>query len=215
MLNLSPDELLTTTRAVRRRLDLTKPVERRIIEECVRVAVQAPNAGNRQKIHFVVVTNAAKRASLAEIYRRGSAEYFKKRRTEEVKGSEDRERDAAEKRVTDSAWPLREHLHEVPVHIIPCIAGRTDGLAAPAQAARWGTIFPAAWSFMLAARARGLGMTFTTLHLNCEKEAADLLGIPYADVMQAGLLPMAYTKGATFKPAARPTTSELVHWGGW
>jgi nitroreductase len=186
-----------------------------VIEECILAAVQAPNAGNRQKIHFVVVTEEKKRASIAEIYRKGSAEYFRTRLADLARGSGNPAKDAAEKRVVDSAWYLREHLHEVPVHVIPCISGRTDGLPASAQAARWGTIFPAAWSFMLAGRARGLGMTFTTLHLNCEKEAAELLGIPFEEVMQAGLLPVAYTKGADFKPAARPSVSEITHWNDW
>jgi nitroreductase len=211
----TPDELLTTTRAVRLRLDLTRPVERKLIEECIRVASQAPNAGNRQQIHFVAVMDKEKRLSLARIYRKGSAGYFEDRRTALSKGSGDPAQDAAMRRVFDSAWYLNEHLHEVPVHVIPCISGRTDGLPAPAQAAHWGSIFPAAWSFMLAGRARGLGMTFTTLHLNCEEEAANLLGIPFKEVMQAGLLPVAYTKGSEFRPAARPPASQLVHWDGW
>lgn len=163
----------------------------------------------------MVVMEEEKRASLADLYRKGSAEYFKMRWADLARGSGEPAKDATEKRVIDSAWYLYEHLHEVPVLVIPCIYGRTDGMPASAQAARWGTIFPAAWSFMLAGRARGLGMTFTTLHLNCEKEAADLLGIPFDQVMQAGLLPVAYTKGTDFRPAPRPPVSELVHWDRW
>jgi nitroreductase len=212
---LTPDELLTTTRAVRRRLDLDRPVERRPIEECIAIALQAPNAGNRQRIHFVVVTDKKKRASLADIYRKGSASYFEQQRANLEKDSGDPGRDKMMKRVFDSGNFLNEHLQDVPVHAIPCVFGRTDGLGAPAQAPRWGSVFPAAWSFMLAGRARGLGMTFTTLHLNCEREAADLLGIPYADVMQAGLLPVAYYKGSGFKPAARTPVAQLVHWDSW
>ena len=215
LLDLLPDELLTTTRSVRRRLDLSRPVGRPVIEECVGVALQAPNAGNRQEIHFVVVEERGKRASLAEIYRRGSADYFERLRAGLATSSGDPTRDATMRRVFDSAWYLREHLHQVPVHVVPCIAGRTDGLPAPAQAARWGSIFPSAWSFMLAGRARGLGMTFTTLHLNLEEEAANLLGIPYKEVMQAGLLPVAYAKGSRFRPAPRSPMSKAVHWDGW
>jgi nitroreductase len=215
MFELSPDELLTTTRAVRRRLDLTRPVERSLIEECAAIALQAPNGGNRQRVHFVVVTDEDKRKSLAEIYRKGSASYFEQSRLALQKGTGDPIRDAMLKRVFDSGYYLNEHLQEVPVHVIPCIYGRTDGQGVPIQAARWGSVFPAAWSFMLAGRARGLGMTFTTLHLNCEKEAAELLGIPYADVMQAGLLPVAYYKGSGFKTAQRPPAAQLVHWGAW
>jgi nitroreductase len=213
LVGLSPDELLTTTRAVRRRLDLSRPVERRLIEECVGIAAQAPNAGNRQEVHFVVVTDRDKRASLAEIYRKGSAEYFEGQLNELTKA--DSTETTVMMRVFESAWYLHEHLQEVPVHVVPCLSGRIEGLPFAAQAARWGTIFPAAWSFMLAGRARGLGMTFTTLHLNCEEEAAKVLGIPFKEVMQTGLLPVAYTKGSEFRPAPRPLTSKLVHWDGW
>jgi nitroreductase len=215
VINLTPDELLTTTRAVRRRLDLDRPVGREVIEECIAIASQAPNAGNRQQIHFVAVFAKNTRASLAEIYRKGSDEYFKMRRAGLANSSGDPARDATTKRVFDSAWYLREHLHEVPVHVIPCISGRADGLPVATQAAIWGSIYPAAWSFMLAARARGLGSTFTTLHLNREKEAANLLGIPFKEVMQAGLLPVAYTKGTRFNRATRPPISQLVHWDRW
>lgn len=215
VINLTPDALLTTTRAVRRRLDLDRPVGREIIEDCIAIASQAPNAGNRQQIHFVAVSAKDTRASLAEIYRKGTAEYFERQRVGLAKSSGDPARDAAMKRVFDSAWYLREHLHEVPVHVIPCISGRMDGLPVATQASRWGTIFPAAWSFMLAARSRGLGTTFTTGHLNCEEEAATLLGIPFKEVMQAGLLPVAYTKGSRFNRATRPPTSQLVHWDKW
>lgn len=211
----SPDELLTTTRAVRMRLDFTRPVGREALEECVAIASQAPNAGNRQRVHFVIVADREKRKSLAEIYRKGSDSYFGQSRAALQKSSGDPARDAMLKRVFHSAYYLREHLQDAPVHVIPCIYGRTDGQGVPAQAARWGSVFPAAWSFMLAGRARGLGMTFTTLHLNCEREAAVLLGIPYAEVMQAGLLPVAYYKGSGFKPAQRPSSAEVVHWDGW
>jgi nitroreductase len=215
LVELTPDDLLTTTRAVRRRLDLSRPVDHRLIEECVAIALQAPNAGNRQTIGFLVVTDKEKRASLADIYRKGSAKYFEQSRAALRESSGDSARDAMLKRVFDSGYYLREHLQDVPVHVIPCIRGRAEGLGIPAQAARWGSIFPVAWSFMLAGRARGLGMTLTTLHLNCEKEAAELLGIPYAEVMQACLIPVAYHTGSTFRQASRPPAAQLVHWNRW
>ena len=103
----------------------------------------------------------------------------------------------------------------MPVHVIPCIEGRTDGKPAAAQASRWGTIVPAAWSFMLAARSRGLGSVWTTFHLQYEREAAELLGIPYDDVMQAALIPVAYTVGTDFRPARRKPLETLAHWERW
>jgi nitroreductase len=215
VISLTPDELLTTTRAVRLRLDLTRPVERKAIEECVAIAFQAPNAGNRQKLHFVIVTNAAKRQTLAEIYRKGAGNYFEAARANLQKGSGDPARDAAVKRVMDSGQYLAEHLQEVPVHVIPCIEGRLEGKSVAIQSARWGSIFPAMWSFMLAGRARGLGMTFTSFHLTFEEEAAQVLGIPYSEVTQAGLLPVAYYRGTKFRVGYRPPLSQMLHWNQW
>lgn len=215
MVGLTPDELLTTTRAVRKRLDLSRTVDRDRIEECVAIAIQAPNAGNRQLLHFIVVTDVEKRRALAQIYRQCSESYFASPQTAIASGSGDRSREAAMRRKFDSELYLNLHLHEVPVHVIPCISGRTDGLGVAAQAARWGSIFPAVWSFMLAGRARGLGMTFTTIHLNREQEAASLLGIPYKAVMQAGLLPVACAKGSRFRPGLRQPLVDVIRWDGW
>lgn len=212
---LSPDELLTTTRAVRRRLDLTRPVERPVLEECLAIAQQAPNAGNIQAWHFVVVTDPARRAALADLWRRGFAIY----KTLPIAASnitfDDPARNAAQARIMTSAEYLAEHLHEVPVYVIPCIAGRTDGQPVVMQSAQWGSIAPATWSFMLAARARGLGTSWTSFHLFFEEDAAALLGIPHAEVMQAALLPVAHTTRTDFKPARREPLHTMVHWEAW
>ena len=126
------------------------------------------------------------------------------------------EQEAADlSRMADSARYLTEHLHEVPVHVIPCIQGRTGNLSAVEQSAHWGEIWPATWSFMLAARSRGLGTVLTTIHLDFEQEAADVLGIPYEHVMQVGLIPVAYTLGTRFKPAARKPLESVLHWDRW
>jgi len=210
-LDLTLDELLTTTRTVRKRLDLARPVEREVIEACLRIAQQAPTASNRQDWHFIVVTDAEKRFGLAELYRRGFSRY----RTAATPAYDDRGRQATQDRVRSSADYLAEHLHEVPVHVIPCLGRRTDGLPGAAQAGAWGTIAPATWSFMLAARARGLGTAWTTLHLPHEREAAVLLGIPYDQIMQTALVPVAYTIGTDFKPAPRDPLETMVHWEGW
>jgi nitroreductase len=211
--DLTPDEVLTTTRAVRKRLDFSRPVPRTVIEECVAIAQQAPNGSNLQRWHFVVVTDAGKRSQLAELYRRGSEEYFA--HPPAFYGPPSRDDEAGAKRLRQSARYLVEHLAEVPVLVIPCIRGRTDGLPGAAQASTWASIFPATWSFMLALRARSLGSTFTTFHLRFEEQAASILGIPYKEVMQAGLLPVAYTKGTEFKPGPRRPVSSLLHWDSW
>lgn len=199
---LTPDELLSTTRAVRRRLDLGRPVEREVVEECLELAVQAPTASYRQDWHFVVVMDAELRAGLAELYRRGAEPYFAGR-------------DVASNPLLASALHLLEHIHEVPVLLIPCVDGRLDGLPASRQALKWGSIAPATWSFMLAARARGLGTCWTTFHLSYEREAAELLGIPYDAVTQTALVPVAYTRGTDFKPGPRKPLDEVVRWDRW
>ena len=212
LLNLNPDELLTTTRAVRRRLDLGRPVEREVIEECIGVAQQAPSGSNTQGWHFVVVTDPAKRAALANLYRKGSESYFSQA---SVPAFVNPMREEERRRLVASAMFLVDHMHEVPVQVIPCFNGRPEGLSAQAQAARWGSILPATWSFMLALRARGLGSAFTTFHLAHEEEAARLLGIPFEKVTQAALVPVAYSKGTRFKPGPRKPLSTMVHWDGW
>jgi nitroreductase len=204
---LTPEELLSTTRAVRRRLDFTRPVEREVIEECLRLAQQAPSGSNSQKWHFVVVTGVSRRAELGELWRRGAERY--------LASAEANPLPSQDERLLDSVRHLAAHIHEVPVHVIPCVNGRTDGEAAFAQAGRWASIMPAAWSFMLAARARGLGTAWTSFHLAHEREAADILGIPYEDVMQAALIPVAYTVGGPFKPARRNGLDTMVHWDSW
>ena len=215
LLPLSPDELLSTTRSVRKRLDLTRPVERHLIEECLAMAQQAPTASNVQNWHFMIVTDAEKREALADLYRKGWNAYRGSRSFVGRVQAEDAERGQTQKKVASSSEYLAAHLQDVPVHVIPCIVGRTDGLAGYAQAGRWGSIIQAAWSFMLAARARGLGTVWTTLHLPHEREAAELLGIPYDEVMQAALIPLAYTKGTDFKPAPRAPLDSIVHWESW
>ena len=214
-LPLTPDELLSTTRAVRKRLDLTRPVEREVLEECLALAQQAPTGSNRQHWQFVVVTDPGRRAGLAELYRRGGEIYRANPSSPRHQVIEDPVRRATLDRVLASADYLVEHMHAVPVLVVPCIAGRSEGLPVVAQAALWGSILPATWSFMLAARSRGLGTCWTTFHLNFEAEAARLLGIPFAEYTQAALIPVAYTIGTDFKPARREPLETMVRWDSW
>ncbi len=218
---LHADELLTTTRAVRRRLDLGRNVEPALIRECVEIALQAPTGGNSQGWQFVAVFDAGTRAALADIYRRGWALYRK------APGSvfelEKREMDGARRaqlqRVAGSADYLAENLHRVPVLMIPCIPGRVEKMAGAAAsialASVYGSILPAAWSYMLAARERGLGTCWTTVHLMHEEEAARLLGIPYANYTQVALIPTAYTLGDDFRPALRTSVDAVLHVDRW
>jgi nitroreductase len=205
-LDLTPDELLSTTRAVRKRLDLTRPVPREVLEECLNLAQQAPTASYSQNWHFVVVTDAEKRAELGELWREVAYPYLQR-------GGGAREGQML--RIGDAVVHLAEHIHEVPVHVIPCVEGRYEGKPNALVASMFGSIIPAAWSFMLAARSRGLGSVWTTFHLMHEERAAEILGIPYEKVTQVALIPVAYTLGTDFKPGKRRPLDTMVHWDGW
>ena len=202
----SVDELLATTRAVRKRLDLMRSVDRDVILECVRLAMQAPTASNAQDWRWVVITGADKRAAIAEIYRSIGAEYLAHAAASAT--------DPQTQRVYRSALELTETLAKVPVHVIPCLEGRFDGSDQLAAASAWASIIPAGWSFLLALRSRGLGSVWTTIHLAKEREVAELLGIP-ATVTQAALFPVAYTIGTDFLPAARPPAETITFWNTW
>lgn len=207
-LGLTADEVLTTTRAVRKRLDLTKPVERAVLMECVEIAHQAPTGSNMQGWRWLFVEDQAKKTALAEMYR---ANYFPY-----VNDPNRPKRDAQGERIVDSSTYLAEVLDQVPVLMIPLIAGRLDaGTPTFGQASAWGSLLPAVWSFMLALRERGLGSAWTTLHLPHEREAAEVLGIPFDKYTQAGLFPIAYTIGTEFKLASRVPAEKFVRWNSW
>jgi nitroreductase len=207
-LGLSADEVLTTTRAVRKRLDLTKPVERDVIVECIEIAQQAPTGSNLQGWRWMIVDDPAKRQAIADHYRSNYYPYI---------DNPDRPRTNEQgERILESSTYLAEHLHEVPVLVIPLIAGRLDeGTPTFVQASAWGSLLPAVWSFMLALRERGLGSAWTTLHLPNERDVADLLGIPFDRYTQAGLFPVAYTIGTEFKVAQRVPAERFIRWNEW
>ncbi|HLY37919.1 MAG TPA: nitroreductase family protein [Candidatus Binatia bacterium] len=206
------DRVLTTTRVVRRRLDLSRPVERDVLERCIDVALQAPTGSNAQGWHFVVVTDAAKRAALADLYRRAAAIVAGMYGDNPYPAGDPRARQFP--RMRASGEHFREHLHEVPVLVVPCVEGRVENAGVLLQATIYGSILPAVWSFMLALRARGIGCAWTTNHLMYEAEAAELLGLP-PHVTQVALLAVAYFTGEDFKPARRLPARERTHWNGW
>jgi nitroreductase len=195
------DHLLSTTRAVRKRLDLGRPVRREVILECLRLAVQAPTGSNLQLWRWLVVTDPETRGAIAELYRNP--------RRPPAPASAATPESPEQQRVMDSARYLTEHIHEVPALVIPCIA------EAGAGAAGWPpSIYPAVWSFQLALRSRGLGSCITTVHLFRKDEAAALLGIPDG-IAQACLVPVAYYTGDDFRPAVRRRVEELTYWDRW
>jgi nitroreductase len=211
-LSLPPDELLTTTRSVRKRLDLTRPVPLELVRESLEVALQAPTGGNSQGWHWMVVTDPDLRAGLGDYYRR-SFEAYRDGARRAAAAYDDADRRATQARVGSSAQYLADHMGEVPVLVLACIEAGAD-LPAENQAGLWGSLLPAAWSYQLAARARGLGTAWTTLHLRYEREVAELLGIP-PHVRQGVLLPTAYYTGETFGPASREPLETVLHLDRW
>ncbi len=202
----SIDEVLSTTRAVRRRLDLSRPVEREVILDCLRLAMQAPTASNDQNWRWMVVTDDDKRAAIAEIYRSVGEDH--------LRNAANTASDPQTRHVYESALALTATLARVPVFVIPCIERRFEDAGLLVAASAWASIIPAGWSFMLALRARGLGSVWTTLHLAREHEVAELLGIP-DDVTQVALFPVAYTIGTDFRPASRPPPETVTSWNTW
>ncbi len=206
--------VLTTTRSVRKRIDFERPVSRELLLECLEVAVQAPTGGNRQGWQFVIVTDPDKKRAIGELYKKSFGIYA-------GSGRPQYERDDPRRRqfprVAASAQYLADRMHEVPAMAIPCIEGRVDvpGTSNLEIAGVYGSILPAAWSFMLAARARGLVTAWTTLHLRYERETAQILGIPYDRYTQTALLTVGYHTGGDFKPAERIPLDTIVHWDEW
>jgi nitroreductase len=217
----SVDHVLTTTRAVRQRLDLTRPVERRVIERCIEIAVQAPTALQGETWHFVVVTDPRQREVVATIYRKAGEghrsgalpldPYLSQLRATTAQDP----RFEAQQRMFRSGTHLVQRMHEVPVLILACIEGRVEHAGPGAQASLYGSIFPAVWSLMLALRTRGLGSVMTTQHIqHLEREMAQVLGLPDG-LTQAALLAVAYFTGTDFKPAKRAPAREHTHWNRW
>jgi nitroreductase len=210
---ISTDKLLTTTRSVRKRLDLSRAVEPEVVQECIEIAMQAPTGTNAQNWAFMVVTDAAKRKAIADAYRQGGEVMSGSGYPPPLEPGDPREH--VMPKVMESAQYLGQVLEQVPVHVIACVKGRVESVPMViAQASTYGSILPAAWSFMLALRSRGLGTAWTTIHLFQEKEISQLLGIP-DDWTQTVLFPVAYYTGDDFRPAHRLPVDEMTHWDSW
>lgn len=216
-LDLSIDDLLTTTRSVRKRLDLERPVERAVIEECLDVALQAPNGSNHQQWRWIVVDDRETISRAAAIYLAAMEQYS----ADIAAGREQYKQGGSRvQEIGESVAHLKANLQRVPALLVPTLADRF-GVQRGGEssvfhdASQWGSILPAVWSFMLALRSRGLGSAWTTIHLLREREMAELLGIPYETHLQAGLFPIAYTIGTDFRRAARLPVGEVIRYNGW
>jgi nitroreductase len=212
LLELGPDELLSTTRAVRKRLDFTKPVPDDLIRECVAMALQAPSGGNVIAMRFVVIRDPQMIAAVAGVYAQCWDIYTTMPNFAGARKLPSPERQAQQDRVVDSATYLSENMGKSPALVIGCTPGRLDGVPGRQAASSLANVLPAMWSFMLAARARGLGTAWTTIHLMMEEAVADIINIDFAAVQQVCLTPLAYTKGTDFKPAGRPDPDKVIDW---
>ncbi|MGI9614928.1 MAG: nitroreductase family protein [Acidimicrobiales bacterium] len=213
---MEADHMLATTRSVRRRLDVERDVPDDVLRECLELALQAPTASLRQDWHFVVSNDRDQCRQVGEVYKRI---WLGMVTDDYLAASAERESDETAKgdwlNMMGSARHLAENFPEIPAILVPCVEGRMDGASAMTQAVKWGSIIQATWSFMLAGRARGLGTCWTTVHLAAEEEVADILGIPFAEMQQAALIPIAYTIGSDFKPGRRKPFDDFVHWNRW
>jgi nitroreductase len=217
VLPLTPDELLTTTRSVRKRLDLDRPVPLELIRECLDLALQAPSGSNSQGWHWLVITDPETKSAIGDLYRRSTEKYLEIRSQQmEAPGAPgaDSADGKAIRRIRDSSAYLGQHMGDVPVQVIACIEVAGEWKAGASQTGLWGSLLPAAWSYMLAARSRELGTAWTTLHLAYEEEAAEILGLP-GHVRQGVLIPTAYYTGETFRPAPRRPLDDVLHLNHW
>ncbi|MER5547960.1 nitroreductase family protein [Streptomyces sp. NPDC002589] len=207
-LPLSCEELLTTTRSVRRGLDLARAVDAELVEDCLRVALQAPNGNNRQNWRWILLTDPQVRADVAEVYRAA----FYDRNAAALERLDELPEET--RSVLTAARGLADRLHQVPVLVIPCLELADGRLPEGNQAGLWASLLPAAWSYALAARSRGLVTAWTAVHLDREREVADLLDLP-STVRQGALLPTAYPLRATFRPGPRLPLKDVLHHDGW
>ena len=199
------DKLLSTTRAVRRRLDFEREVPDDLLLRCIELAEQAPTGANIASRRWIVVRDPETKAKLADLYRAAGAGGIIQE-AEKQRGAGN-----PKQRVMDSAAHLAANMERVPTLVLVTVLGRHDGSGRPGL---FDSVIQAAWSFCLALRSRGLGSAWTTMHLGKSAEIAELLGIPEG-VTQVVLLPVAWTIGTEFKPAVRNEASEITWFDRW
>ncbi len=206
-------ELLTTTKGVRRRIDFDRPVPYETLEECVRIAVHAPLGGEEWKPHFLIVDDPSLKEQIGALYNEINAPYIDDIEGKALAAADESSR-ARIRKVHDTYRWHGDRMAEMPALVIVGVRGRYEDQGQLMQASAYGSILPAAWSFMLAARTQGLGATWTTLHLANADRVAELLKLP-EDFTQAVMLAVDYYKGDTFKPATRQPAADYIHRNGW
>jgi nitroreductase len=197
----SVDHALMTTRAVRRRLDLDRPVDEEILLDCIDVAEQAPSGGNQGSRRWVIVQDQSVKDRLAELYMEAAGQWMIES-SNRIAGT-----GHPQEKVMRSAAYLAEHLAEVPAIVIPTVIGVHDGSGRPGL---FDSVIQAVWSFSVALRARGLGSAWTTANLSRQDDVAELLAIPDG-MTQIAMIPVAWSKGTEFKLAPRRPAREVAY----
>ena len=215
VLPLSAEELLTTTRSVRKRLDFSRPVPRELLSACVALALQAPSGSNRWTANFVIVTEEERRRALGDAYRAAYTAYRDSRGYIGKVDKGDSALNAQQQRTAASAEHLAENFQRAPAIVLACTPGRVDGQPAYRAVNLAASVHPAMWSFMLAARLHGLGTCWTGVSLWEESRTAQIVGIPEGEATICAISPVAYTIGTDFRPARRPDPEEVIHWEVW
>jgi nitroreductase len=210
--DLTIDDVLTTTRAVRKRLDISRPVPRALIEQCLELAFQAPNGSNKNLWRWIIVDDLALVAKLGAEYRAAMGILQSGQQTSQFSDTSDSPDEA---KLLESAYALADKIERMPALLIPLMPGRPEGKSVVEQAAMWGSIVQAVWSFMLALRSRGLGSCWATVTSRREREIAAILGIPFDDYTQVGMFPIAYTLGTDFRKAWRKPVGEVLSYNGF
>jgi len=207
----SAEYVLTTTRTVRKRLDLEKRVPRGVVEECLRIALQAPNGSNMNTWRWVIVDDRETIGRIAELYRAGMNDHVASLGENTGSGYKAAGNPGFQA-LADSVQYFLDNLEHLQMVAFPLMAGRPEGRSVFDQASMWGSSLQSVWSFFLALRTRGMGSAWTTVHLWREREFADLLGIPFEEYTQVGMFPIAYTIGLDFKVARRKPVEEVLSW---
>ena len=199
------DRLLSTTRSVRRRLDLEREVPEELLLDCIDLAEQAPTGGNQTSRRWLIIRDPDTKAALADLYREAGGDWIVEN-AERIAGTGHRN-----ERTLDSGAHLARNLQHVPAIVLVSIYGEHDSSGRPGL---FDSVIQAAWSFCLALRSRGLGSAWTTLHLGAADRVADLLDLPEG-VTQIVLLPVAWTIGDDFRPAPRRPAREITWFDRW
>ena len=215
---VNSDKLLTTTRGVRKRLDFEKTVERAVIEESMAVALQAPSAGDIYPVEFVVVTDPDRRKTMGDIYCDAHLPYLDELDLTALPGLTADDLTKAKGHIDMIRWHT-ENVYRAPFHVHVVGKGRYGTEPEQPdfqQASFYGCILPPAWSFMLALRARGVGSSWCTIHIQepFHTRTREVLGLP-DDYSLGVFLPCGYYTGKDFKPAQRPAVAEILHWDKW